>query len=502
LCFLLAIVIRPLTRFAVDYLSRGEAPCSSEIPLSLMLSILKIVISVLVFTLVAGAEQLVLRDMNVINPADPQPLSPHMDIVIENGRIRSVEPFRKEKSYPNARVLNLSGRYLVPGFVEMHAHLLASPHHPTQNSLLPAPDPSTTAQYLRTLLAFGITTVRDPGDPTGSIVSLKKAVAEGKLTGPTIFAAGSIINTSVPGPEFVRVATADEVCERIRLQRQEGVDFIKLYSSLPPELVAAGIRCAHAQGLKVIGHMQRTTWTEAANLGIDAIAHGVPWSAAYLRPEDRANAPGNIFGRIYWLEHLDLNSEGIQELLGTLNRHHVTIDATLITYHTKFWGNDARYVRSPDLRLAPKQYRDGWRKGSFTADWSDEDYSAAQTQWPKVLAFVRRLYDSGVLLTVGTDSPTPWTIPGVSFHQELLLLHDAGISNLEVLRMATYNGSVSLGKEEEFGSIKNGMRADLVVLTANPLEDLRHTRAIESVIQNGVVHEADELLDRQADQQR
>jgi imidazolonepropionase-like amidohydrolase len=134
----------------------------------------------------------------------------------------------------------------------------------------------------------------------------------------------------------------------------------------------------------------------------------------------------------------------------------------------------------------------GWAKGSFTASWKDEQYRQAQAQWPKALALTKLLFDRGVLLTVGTDTPTPWIIPGVSFHEELRLLADAGIPARDILRMATANGARALGREKEIGALKPGMRADLVVLRANPLADIGNTREIELVIQGGTVHQPQE----------
>jgi imidazolonepropionase-like amidohydrolase len=177
-----------------------------------------------------------------------------------------------------------------------------------------------------------------------------------------------------------------------------------------------------------------------------------------------------------------------------LVRHQVTIDPTLIAMHTKFWGNDPRYTRHPQMGLVPEGVRRGWPKGSFTASWTDDQYRQAQAQWPKMQGLTKLLLDRGVLLTVGTDKPTPWIIPGVSFHEEMQLLADAGIPAKDVLRMATINGARALGKEKSIGAVEAGMRADLVVLRADPLVDIKNTREIETVIQGGKIYEPAKLL--------
>jgi imidazolonepropionase-like amidohydrolase len=101
-------------------------------------------------------------------------------------------------------------------------------------------------------------------------------------------------------------------------------------------------------------------------------------------------------------------------------------------------------------------------------DWTAVQYAAAKAQWPKLLALVKLMYDRGVLLTAGTDSPFPGIIPGISFHEELRLLAKAGIPPAGILRMAIINGAVALRRDSQIGTVEPGKRADLVVLRANP----------------------------------
>ena len=158
------------------------------------------------------------------------------------------------------------------------------------------------------------------------------------------------------------------------------------------------------------------------------------------------------------------------------------------------WGDDPRYLNHPEHHLVPPMILDGWQAGTFTSDWTAEDYARAKAAWPKVLGLTKRLFDRGILLTAGSDLPNPWVIPGVSFHEELHLLADTGIPLLDVLRIATTNGATALGIDDEVGTVAVGKRADLVVLTANPLEDIQHTRSIEWVMLGGVSFKPDSLL--------
>src|SRR5256885_10000358 len=153
--------------------------------------------------------------------------------------------------------------------------------------------------------------------------------------------------------------------------------------------------------------------------------------------------------------------------------------------NTKLFGDSDRWQRNPDLALVPANVVKGFRAEASTRRWTPAQYVRAHAAWPKLLAWVRTLYQGGVLLTSGTDTPTPWVVPGASLHDEMLFLEEAGIPRAEVLRIATRNAAVALHREAEQGTIERGKIADLVVLGKDPLADLRNTRRIEMVIQRG-----------------
>ena len=435
----------------------------------------------------------VLRNISVIDTATGT-LQRDMAVELRGDRIQAVVPAAGYTQPPGARVIESKDHFLLPGFVEMHAHVLLHPWDEA-GQILPRYDRGTTLEMLRLMLAHGITTVRDPGAETEAALTLRSMIADGKVTGPTLRTAGRILNPSNFNPEpFAPVLDEKAIRDEIRWQAAAGVDFIKVYASMRPDLMKIAIDEAHAHGLQVIGHLHRTTWTQAAELGIDAVTHAAPWSPEYLSEVDRAGYNQSLFGRAYWIEHLDLASPAVTGMADALAKHEVSVDPTLIAMHTKFFGNDPRWLQHPQIGLVPELLRKGWPKGSFTSSWTEEQYRQAQTTWPKMLALTKLLHDRGVLLTVGTDTPTPWIIPGVSFHEELGLLRDAGIPAKDVLRMATLNGAKALGMAESIGAVKAGMRADLVVLRANPLEKIENTREIERVIQGGRIYEPRELI--------
>lgn len=405
------------------------------------------------------------------------------DIVLRGEKIVSVG---QHADHPkDAEVIDGTGRFVIPGLVDMHVHVLTHPWD-DQGNLKPRFDREASLAMLALLLQQGVTTIRDPGSETEAAVTLRDLVNRGAAKGPRVFTAGRIINQSSFNPEpFLPVQDAADVRREIRWQKAAGVDVIKIYGSMTPELTKVAIEEAHAVGLPIIGHLQRTTWTEAANLGIDGIEHFAPWAPSYLPAAARAKYEQTLFGRVYWLQHVDVHGPEVAAMIAAMKAHGVTLDPTLIALHTKFFGNDPRWLRNRDISLAPRAFTSGWASGSFTKEWTAAQYAEAQRAWPKELALIRKIYDGGVRLTVGTDTPTPWIVPGTSVHDEMALLVSAGIPPAAVLEMATRNAARALRREREFGAIAAGMRADLVVLAKNPLVRIEHTRSIEMVFQRG-----------------
>ncbi|MCI0353451.1 MAG: amidohydrolase family protein [Acidobacteria bacterium] len=402
-------------------------------------------------------------------------------VLVKNGRIQAIGDMVSAPTPATARLIDLKGRFVIPGFIGMHEHVtfLRRTTGPAQDY-----DLETSRQLLRILIQHGITTVRNPSAPTVEGVALRREVAEGRTLGPRIYTSGWLLNDAR--------MTEEEIKRQVRSQAEARVDFVKVYAALPPELVTAAIDEANRQKVRVIGHLQRTTWTEAAKAGIHFITHGAPWSVQYLPPEKRAlyeeamRREGAMKARIKWLEWLKIDGPEITSMVEELARRKISVDPTLVAYDTKFRGNSTMYLHSPDLGLVPPAMMQSWRRGTFVDDWTPDDFRRGHQVWPKMLALTKRLFDGGVLLTAGSDVPNPWVVPGAGFHRELELLVDAGIRPRDVLRIATSNGAEALGILAETGTVTQGKRADLVVLRGNPLEDIRHTRAIDFVFQNGV----------------
>ena len=374
---------------------------------------------------------------------------PNTTIVIDGNRIvfvsnNTVDNF--DLNFSAANSVNLTGKYIIPGLFDMHAHV-ASVLKDSYNQ-------SESEYALRMLLTHGITTIRNPGGPTEQSVALRDNVSEGRIVGPQIFTAGQLLNTpQIPVP-FVekRVQTEQDVRQEVRTQVVAGVDYIKLYVGLTPDLVKVAIDEAHFYGKKVIGHLYMTSWTDAANLGIDALTHGVPVSPFLLSEADQQKfleSGDHPFNHLLWLDLVDLNGPEINNMISALVNNDIPVDPTLDIYEIITKESQHQYL------------------------------------WPKVLQLTKMLYDNGVTILSGTDIPNFDLVPGASLHHELEILVEAGISPLEVIKIATRNGAEALGIEEDVGTIESGKQADMVILSDNPINEISNTKKIEAVINNG-----------------
>ena len=435
----------------------------------------------------------VLRGVTVIDGTGAAPLR-NATVLITGDRIAAVGPRASVRIPAGAKVLDLPGRTLVPGFIDMHAHVALGPAYGPISAgdppLRTESDSLANVLMLRRLLEWGVTTVRNPAGPTLEAVALRDAVRAGKLPGPRIFTAGALLDViGAPGGLVETVKSDSAIRAAVRAQAAAGVDYVKLYAGLSPQLVRAGIDEAHKQGIKAIGHLMLTSWTDAARAGIDGIVHIVPGSPLMLPPARRADFMKAFTGTqffYHWFENVDLQGAEIDTAITELVKHNVVLDPTLVTFEAAFKGNDPAIIASPDLATAPAALLRNWREDfQLSYRWTTKDFTEATAAWPTVLKFTKLLYDRRANLTVGTDTPNPFAAPGTSFHRELKLYADAGIPPLQILRLATQSGARALGIDKDVGTIQAGKVADLVLLEADPLADIGNTRRIGWVMQSG-----------------
>lgn len=399
-------------------------------------------------------------------------------VIVEDGRIARIVDAGSTPMGEGVDIYEAEGRWIVPGFVDVHAHF---------------PPRSELEHTLQTLLDYGITAARAPATITEYGVDIRADLEDGELTGPTFRTAGALLD----GPEtpwgFATVVDSEaDVRAAVREQAAAGVDFIKLYTLLRPEIVRSAIDEAHANDLEVIGHLGRTTWDEAIEFGIDALTHsGIYGMARSLIPPERRDEFREFFEPnadrfdsglfAAWNEATDDREAIARDLGRRLAAGGTTLDPNLVLSDAVFHGDDpARYER-----LVPPEARVEFQPHPYSRSWVEADRLHARAAWPRFMEAIRIFHEEGVTLAAGTDLENAWMYPGTSFHRELELLSDTGISNADVLIIATRNGAIAIGLEDELGTIEPGKRADLVILSADPLADIRNTEAIVDVFQRG-----------------
>jgi imidazolonepropionase-like amidohydrolase len=449
----------------------------------------------------AQPQSIAIRNITLIDGTGA-PARSAQTIITRGNRIAAVGHVDSVRVPPGSRIIDGRGLHIVPGFIDMHAHYAMGPVTIDTTSK-PATmrmtyDHAAGVEMLQTLQAFGITTLRNPGGPTREAVALRDSVRLGLRRGPRIFTAGEVIDVVQAEGLVSQITNEREMRAEVARQAAMGVDYVKLYASLPPALIRAGVDEAHRHGVKALAHLFATSWTDATKAGIDGIVHITPGSPLLLPEARRAEYQKRFRGTQFmleWFDYWDPSSREIADLTSVLRTHRVAVDPTLVTFEGMAYGDDRRITENPELRFAPPSIVTNWRKDfTLTQGWTPADYASAKVAWPKVLAFAKHLHDAGALLTAGTDAPNPWTVPGASFHRELELLVAAGIPTLDVLRIATKNGAESLGMLSELGTVAAGKFADLVLLEGDPVADIRNTRRIAWVMQDGVLARPSELL--------
>ena len=392
-------------------------------------------------------ECLVLRDANVITMADG-PSTQRCDVLIDNGRIARIGAIADSA---HAATIECGGRYVVPGFHDMHAHLKDS------------------ETDLAMLLVNGVTTIREMmGRPL--YLEWRKRIAERDLLGPTIFNCSPVFEgeglsamAGMATDAFLIIGDVERARQEVRRVKEAGYDFVKVYDLLTPTVYEAIVDEAAACGMPVVGHVPRAVGVEnAVKAGQVSLEHLME-----LRPEHAAL----IAAKGTW------------------------VVPTLIAMR-KFelvWNTDARELLERDQRTRwiNKTVLDVWRFAcGFRQSASEETRAiwqklADETRFSVLAPLLVTLHAAGCRIALGTDTPVQFVYPGIAVHEEMQNYVEAGLAPFDALMAATRNAAECLGLLSEHGTVETGKVADLVILDGNPLRDITHTQRIAGVVKGG-----------------
>lgn len=395
---------------------------------------------------------------------------------------------------------DMTGLYALPGLIDAHAHLVAGPYVIKAANGAVSIDIASGDKYTRfnaaIALAFGITTLRNPGGSTEAAARYDSMRAAGAWIGPQALHAGRVIEPPpMSGQSIAYPKARTEWDAEAARQAAAGMRYFKLYRGLNPTELEEGVRAARAHGLIPIAHSEAVSWKKAAELGIRQIEHSLPISPDLLTPEQRAqykpDAPPS-FGYFQWFQLAELEGPLVRGMIRTLKEKDVVVTPTLmaqdIISHADdlspiFPSGDLQYYQPESFASAKANY------DAIGKVWKPQEFTSARATWPAILQFIRLLHESGVRLMVGTDG----TGGAPMYARELRNMAQTGISNWEVLRMATAGNAALMGLART-GRIAPGQEADIVFLRADPAADVANVRQVEMVVSDGKAYKFDELI--------
>ena len=439
------------------------------------------------------APALILDGINIVD-VESGAIRKSMRVVIRDGRIASLERAHPRSPPLNRddRVVNAAGQFLIPGLWDMHVHI-----------------DTTESWFFPLSIAAGVTSVRDMGGLLARTQNWKRGAGSGALR-PTIIAAGPIVTGAVADTDsrLVRVATPTEGRRAVRTLLASGVDFIKVHDWLRRDAYLAIAGEARWRRAYIAGHLPiEADPADAVKARQRSIEHmGNGWAGLLLfASSDRAlvdslrtwakkaDGPGDLMKRFdaRWQQHLASTFSPIRarRLCSTLAQGRVSLTPT--TYFSAYltlMPLDSAVVSDERLQYLPQPIREMTQFVVSPERFSPEAKNSPSVDVYKARAQLLRICrDEGVQILAGTDTgPYGPMIPGFSLHDELVRLVADGLSPLESLRAATINPARFFHALDTIGTISVGKRADLVLLDANPLDDIDNIRRIHSVVVGGL----------------
>ena len=431
-----------------------------------------------------------IRNVTVIDAVSGE--RPGQTVLIDGDRIIDVGPSAAYS--PDAlSTIDGTGKFLIPGLWDMHVHLTY--------------DDRFTASMPETLIRYGITSVRDTGGLMEKMLPVVERMrAEGAIA-PRVFFSGPLLDgepvvyDGVEAPELgIANGTVEIAAANVARLKSQGVDFIKIYEMVTPEVFAALVEAARAHDLPIAAHVPLSMRASSAAPHVQSMEHlrnveldCAKNSAALLETRlqhlsVKSDSSGmKLRSSLHSLQRLDaieaLDEEICATVLGTM-RNTIQVPTTRLNALSLFPVFE-RDDWAAALDEMPPAVQEEW---SGPSPWVDSNPGKRDLRFAQyTLDMIRRMHRAGVPIGAGTDAPIALAIPGYSLHNELQILVAAGLTPREALAAATVQPAKFLGLDGEMGSIAPGMRADLVLLNANPLADIRNTREIDRVIARGRV---------------
>jgi imidazolonepropionase-like amidohydrolase len=384
-------------------------------------------------------------------------------VVTSDGKIVAVGPSKDVKIPAGAQRIDVTGKYIIPGLWDMHAHY-------------------EQVEWGPIYLAAGVTTVRDVGNEYDFITQVRDAVNSGKALGPHMLLAGIVDGDGPYSIGVTRVNSPADAQKWVTRYHDSGFQQMKIYSSVKPDNVKAICADAHKVGMTVTGHIPiGMDAYQGVEDGMDMINH-IHYIADLLLPKDFDPKKVKGIDRLKAMASIDVDSAAGKQAVAFFKQHGTVIDPTmaLMEMTLRSASEPATNTEPGIARVAPEL-----REQLINSGLPPEAAAYGEKMRANDLAIIGALHRAGVPIVAGTDQ----TVPGFSLYREVELYVEAGFTPMEALQAATIVPARAMKVERDSGSLEVGKRADLDVLAANPLEDIHNLRSVRSVLANGVLYD-------------
>lgn len=422
-------------------------------------------------------------------PMDREQVLRGQTVLVEKGKIVSVQPSDDDTPPVAATVIDASDQYLIPGFADLHVHI-GEPWGPRGKNIAELNDEvlaAGLADEMFLYVANGVTLVRNM-DGRPFHLQLRQRIKDGAIVGPEIITAGPIVHGPNYGYEDAPGAWGETEQDGLSIVDEQigaGYDFIKVYNAVSPAAYEAIHAAARQRSVQVVGHVP-------FDVGIWGALEQGQSSISHLRgydfdPEAPPQDPQSVERFMYWNTLSEEKMWEYAEATAKTDVYNVpttALDAGLVTGAAR----EALTTRAEMDYISPA-LRSYMRERTI---FDDEVIEMMRSTLPAYTKMIGIMHQAGAGLLAGTDAPVFYTLPGFSIHDELSNFNDAGLSEYEALKTATVAPARFFGRDGEMGQVAAGFNADLILLAGNPLDDIDHTRDIEGVMVNG------KWFDRQA----
>jgi len=410
-------------------------------------------------------------DVNVV-PMNTEGILRNQNVIVENGRITAIGSSQRTLIPPRALRIPGKGKFLMPGLADMHVHFVGA-FNPLTAECWGEGNELNQAEAIL-FVANGITTVRNMwGSP--KILQLRRCIEQGNVIGPNIFTVGPVTDGSPSIWKTSRViTTAEEARKAVDDDHRLGYNAVKVYNNLSTEAYSALVAQARQYKLPVYGHVPGPVGlTSILALRQDSIEH----LSGYLRALRRDGASSATVD--------DVDEKKIADIVRQTQEAGSWNCVTLVVLHNQVSVEEAEKLQlKPAMKYVPREIRSMW-DASTDPSLKAEDFARFRRRDAFFIRLTKSLYDGGARLLIGTDTANPFVVPGFSLHEELDNFIKAGLTPYQTIKIATADAAEFLGQQHEFGTVEVGKRGDLLLLSANPLEDIRNAQKRVGVMVRG-----------------